>query len=52
MRDAELFESKLNKIDGFGDIGTYVTDIVKEKVVEAGATTGSTSSRSSAEAGQ
>ncbi|GME41816.1 Vps54-like protein [Neofusicoccum parvum] len=46
LRDAELFESKLNKIDGFGDIGTYVTDIVKEKVVEAGATTGSTSSPS------
>ncbi|KAF4544121.1 Vps54-like protein [Lasiodiplodia theobromae] len=39
LRDAELFETKLNKIDGFGDIGTFMTDIVKEKVVEAGATT-------------
>lgn len=39
LRDAELFETKLNKIDGFGDIGTFMTDIAKEKVVEAGATT-------------
>lgn len=52
LRDAELFESKLSKIDGFADIGTYVTDIVKQKVVEAGAKTESTSSRSSAETGK
>ncbi|OJD33450.1 garp complex component [Diplodia corticola] len=52
LRDAELFESKLNKIDGFGDIGTHMTDIVKQKVVEAGATTPTTSNWPSAEAGK
>lgn len=36
LRDAELFESRLSKIDGFGDIGAHVCELVKEKVVEAG----------------
>ncbi|KAL1645710.1 hypothetical protein SLS58_003594 [Diplodia intermedia] len=49
LRDAELFESKLNKINGFGDIGTYMTDIVKQKVVEAGATTPTIPNRPGAE---
>ncbi|KAI9685169.1 MAG: hypothetical protein M1822_004756 [Bathelium mastoideum] len=33
LRDAELFEAKLNKIDGFGDTGVRIIDIVKEKSV-------------------
>ncbi|KAF2140252.1 uncharacterized protein K452DRAFT_352035 [Aplosporella prunicola CBS 121167] len=45
MRDADLFDSKLNKIDGFGGIGKYITDIVKEKSVEAGATADSSKPR-------
>ncbi|KAL9087237.1 MAG: hypothetical protein Q9165_006731 [Trypethelium subeluteriae] len=35
LRDAELFETKLNKIDGFGDIGINIIDIVKSKPVES-----------------
>ena len=34
MRDAELFDSKLSKIDGAGDLGSYVLNLVKEKQVE------------------
>lgn len=33
LRDAELFDTKLNKIDGFGDVGTKIIDIVKSKNV-------------------
>ncbi|KAK7545029.1 Vps54-like protein-domain-containing protein [Phyllosticta citribraziliensis] len=50
LRDAELFNSRLSKIDGFGDIGTHITDLVKEKVVEAGSPVEQNSSnRSSAD---
>jgi hypothetical protein len=34
MRDAELFDSKLSKIDGAGDLGSYILNLVKEKQVE------------------
>lgn len=33
LRDAELFDSKISKIDGAGDLGTYVVNIVKEKAI-------------------
>ena len=33
LRDAEYFEQKLGKIDGIGDTGTYLVNIVKEKNV-------------------
>ncbi|KAI9696196.1 MAG: hypothetical protein M1820_008264 [Bogoriella megaspora] len=33
LRDAELFESKLNKIEGFDDTGTRVIEIVKAKPI-------------------
>ena len=46
LRDAELFETKLNKIDGFGDTGTKIIDIVKERSVGV---TDSTSSGQSVE---
>ncbi|KAF2841306.1 Vps54-domain-containing protein [Patellaria atrata CBS 101060] len=35
LRDAELFDSKLSKIDGSNGIGTYIIDIVKAKSVES-----------------
>jgi vacuolar protein sorting-associated protein 54 len=34
MRDAELFDSKLSKIDGAGDLGSHILNLVKEKQVE------------------
>ena len=33
LRDVDLFVSKLGKVDGFGDAGEYLTDIVKAKEV-------------------
>jgi hypothetical protein len=33
LRDAEHFEAKLGKIDGSADLGTYISNIVKDKVV-------------------
>ena len=35
LRDAELFDSKLSKIEGSGDLGTYVVNLVKEKTITA-----------------
>ncbi|KAK7555276.1 Vps54-like protein-domain-containing protein [Phyllosticta citricarpa] len=49
LRDAELFDNRLSKIDGFGDIGTHIAELVKEKVVEAGSPAEKNSSRSSAD---
>ncbi|KAF1813909.1 Vps54-domain-containing protein [Eremomyces bilateralis CBS 781.70] len=34
LRDAELFDTRLSKIDGSGDIGAYVKDIVHKKKVQ------------------
>ncbi|KAF2084650.1 Vps54-domain-containing protein [Saccharata proteae CBS 121410] len=34
LRDAEYLDAKLNKLDGFDDLGTFVADIVKQKSVE------------------
>lgn len=34
LRDAELFDAKLSKIDGAGDIGSYVANIAKNKKVD------------------
>lgn len=34
LRDAELFDSRLSKIEGAGDIGTYVKNIVEGKSVQ------------------
>lgn len=33
MRDAELFDSRLSKIDGFGDIGRSVLGTAKAKAI-------------------
>ncbi|KAG5916053.1 hypothetical protein E4U42_007813 [Claviceps africana] len=33
LRDVELFATKLGKIEGFGDAGSFLTDIVKSKDV-------------------
>jgi len=33
LRDAQLFETKLNQIDGFGDTGKRIIDIVKNKSI-------------------
>ena len=38
MRDAELFDSKLSKIDGAGDLGNHILNLVKEKQVESALT--------------
>ena len=35
LREAEYFEQKLGKIDGAGDTGAYLVNIVKEKNVAA-----------------
>ncbi|KAI9834519.1 MAG: hypothetical protein M1819_002895 [Sarea resinae] len=34
LRDAELFRSRLSKLDGSGDIGDYMVKLVQEKPVE------------------
>ncbi|KAF2754036.1 putative GARP complex component [Pseudovirgaria hyperparasitica] len=34
LRDAQLFETKLSRIDGVGDLGSYIIDIVNSKEVE------------------
>ena len=36
LRDAEAFESKLSKVDGFGDIGKEILGVVKAKVSVGG----------------
>ena len=33
LRDAELFKSKLSKLDGAGEVGTLLINIVQEKRV-------------------
>ena len=33
IRDAELFKSRLSKLDGAADIGDHIVNIVKGKVV-------------------
>ena len=38
MRDAELFDSKISKIDGAGDLGSHILNLVKEKKVESPST--------------
>lgn len=54
LRDAELFESRIGKIEGAGDLGTYIVNIVKEKAVvqprQSGTTEGSESTENSTEA--
>ena len=35
LRDAQLFDTRLGKIDGFGDIGRILVDQVKAKTVDA-----------------
>ncbi|TKA69816.1 hypothetical protein B0A49_08940 [Cryomyces minteri] len=51
LRDAQLFDTKLSKIDGSGDIGTYICNIVREKPVNipAPATLGATNGRVSSD---
>ncbi len=38
MRDAELFDSKLTKIDGAGDLGSFILNLVREKQVDSALT--------------
>jgi vacuolar protein sorting-associated protein 54 len=38
-QDVDFFINKLQKIDGFGDAGDFLTNIVKSKKVEAGSST-------------
>ena len=33
LRDAELFRSRLSKLDGAADVGDYVVNVVNSKVV-------------------
>ena len=33
LRDAELFKSRLSKLDGAADVGDYVVNVVNSKVV-------------------
>lgn len=33
QRDAEYFQSKLSKIDGFGDLGERLLELVKQKSI-------------------
>jgi vacuolar protein sorting-associated protein 54 len=33
LKDAELFKSKLGKLDGAGDVGTLLVNIVQEKAI-------------------
>lgn len=33
LRDAKFFESRLSKIDGSGDLGSHIVDIVESKIV-------------------
>lgn len=51
LRDAELFESRIGSIEGAGDLGTYVVNIVKEKAIvqprQSGTTEGSESTEGS-----
>lgn len=35
LRDMELFKTKLQHIDGFGNTGDYLTDIIKSKHVKS-----------------
>lgn len=35
QRDAEFFQSKLSKIDGFGDLGERLLELVKQKTPTA-----------------
>lgn len=35
LRDVEFFKTKLQHIDGFGDTGDYLTDIIKSKQVKS-----------------
>lgn len=37
IQDVDVFINKLQKVDGFGDAGDYLTNIVKSKKVEADA---------------
>jgi hypothetical protein len=40
MKDAEFFDSRISKIEGAGDLGTYVVNIVKEKSLAPTVTNG------------
>ena len=33
LRDAELFRSRLSKLDGAADVGDYIVNVVTSKVV-------------------
>lgn len=33
LRDAELFRSRLNKLDGTADVGDHIVNVVNSKVV-------------------
>jgi hypothetical protein len=33
LQDAEVFQSRLSKLDGFGDIGDHIVSVVKSKRV-------------------
>jgi hypothetical protein len=33
LQDAEVFQSRLSKLDGFGDIGDHIFNVVKNKRV-------------------
>ena len=33
LRDAELFRSRLSKLDGAADVGDYVVNVVNSKIV-------------------
>ena len=56
LLDAELFDSKLSKIEGSGDLGTYVVNLVKEKTITvprpSTTTEGSESTENNSEAQQ
>ena len=39
FQDVDVFINKLQKVDGFGDAGEYLTNIVKSKKVEPDAPT-------------
>lgn len=37
LHDVEFFQSRLGKIDGFGDAGEYLTTIIKSKEIKSAA---------------
>lgn len=50
LRDIEYFQTKLQHIDGFGETGNYLRDIIKAKQVKSASPP--TSSETKSEAGE